>query len=230
MGQRWLRRGSSGEFRCTRFAAAIWNYCRMREHVAFAAASTAWAVLCPSPFGGGAFVSCVAALSPAELSYLTRVGPIIFNRGFKPWRSEDTGQTRVPKTPDTGPGRIGRRREGLSFFIRSTMPRGFTRSVSNSTASPLSWPSPRVPACSPFRQRAGVRTEDHPLYLREFEGTIPKASMAQGRHVMDQGSWKAESYTTPDLRRSPSFELDAAPYGVWRPHQDARDGKRETGF
>lgn len=54
----------------------------------------------------------------------------------------------------------------------------------------LSWAVTRGPSADPAQKRLAVRTEDHPLDYRTFEGTIPKTDYGGGTvMIWDRGFW-----------------------------------------
>ena len=65
----------------------------------------------------------------------------------------------------------------------------------------LSWAVTRGPSPDPREKRLAVRTEDHPLSYRAFEGTIPARAYGGGTVMLwDQGLWLPENDPAAGLK------------------------------
>ncbi|QJR81667.1 DNA ligase D [Alteromonas pelagimontana] len=62
-----------------------------------------------------------------------------------------------------------------------------------------SWAVPKGPSFNPNHKRLAVRTEDHPISYRTFEGVIPKNQYGAGPvMVWDAGTWESLEENTDD--------------------------------
>lgn len=73
----------------------------------------------------------------------------------------------------------------------------------------LSWAVPKGPSLSPADKRLAVRTEDHPLSYRHFEGRIAPGLYGAGAMIVwDQGTWQPQDEPREALQRGRlHFEL-----------------------
>ncbi len=95
----------------------------------------------------------------------------------------------------------------------------------------LSWSVPKGPSLKPAERRLAVRTEDHPLGYKSFEGIIPKGQYGGGTVlVWDQGSWDPIDDPTAGLAKGHlQFELHGEKLtGRWHLVKTRGDGKQET--
>lgn len=74
----------------------------------------------------------------------------------------------------------------------------------------LSWAVPKGPSLRAGEKRLAVRTEDHPLDYRDFEGAIPKGEYGGGTVlVWDRGTWTCDGDPREALKRGRlTFTLD----------------------
>jgi bifunctional non-homologous end joining protein LigD len=73
-----------------------------------------------------------------------------------------------------------------------------------------SWAVTRGPSLDPADKRLAVRTEDHPVEYRSFEGTIPKGEYGGGTVMLwDRGRWRPRDDPHEGLERGVlKFDLD----------------------
>jgi DNA ligase D-like protein (predicted ligase)/DNA ligase D-like protein (predicted 3'-phosphoesterase) len=118
----------------------------------------------------------------------------------------DFRRTQEPK------GRVGRGRSshGGRFVVQKHAARRLHYDFRLEIDGVLkSWAVTRGPSLNPADKRLAVRTEDHPLEYRKFEGVIPKGEYGGGTVMLwDQGRWSAKSDPHEGLARGTlKFEL-----------------------
>lgn len=96
----------------------------------------------------------------------------------------------------------------------------------------LSWAVTRGPSLDPADKRLAVRTEDHPVSYRDFEGVIPPGQYGSGTVMLwDRGSWSpAGSDVNAALDKGElKFTLHGERLkGEWVLVRMNREGKREN--
>ena len=94
----------------------------------------------------------------------------------------------------------------------------------------LSWSVPKGPSLQPGSKRLAVRTEDHPLDYRDFEGIIPEGEYGGGTVVVwDRGTWTPEGDARDMMKRGRlTFDLHGEKLrGRWHLVRTRPQGKQE---
>lgn len=95
----------------------------------------------------------------------------------------------------------------------------------------LSWAVTKGPSLNPADKRLAVRTEDHPLAYRTFEGNIPEDQYGGGTVMLwDEGTWEPKGDPHAGLEKGRlSFELSGKRLrGGWHLIRMRGAGKREN--
>src|SRR5437868_9245307 len=136
------------------------------------------------------------------------------------------------KTPEPPPGRIGTKKEELSYLIQkhdaTRLHYDFRLELDGVL---LSWAVTKGPSLNPSDKRLAVRTEDQPLSYGTFEGTIPKGQYGGGTVMLwDEGTWEPKGDPHAGLKKGHlSFTLHGERLkGGWDLVRMRGDAKREN--
>lgn len=94
-----------------------------------------------------------------------------------------------------------------------------------------SWSVPKGPSTAPGDRRLAVRTEDHPLDYRDFEGIIPAGEYGGGTVIVwDRGTWEPEGDAAAAMARGRlTFTLHGDKLrGRWHLVRTKPTGKQES--
>lgn len=94
-----------------------------------------------------------------------------------------------------------------------------------------SWAVPKGPSVDPSERRLAMRTEDHPMDYRHFEGVIPEGEYGGGTvMVWDRGHWTPEGNPHKGIAAGKlDFVLEGSRlHGKWRLVRTGADGGRES--
>src|SRR6187399_2293629 len=136
------------------------------------------------------------------------------------------------KTPEPPPGRVGAKKEELSYLIQkhdaTRLHYDFRLEFEGVL---LSWAITKGPSLNSADKRLAVRTEDHPLSYVSFEGTIPKGQYGGGTVMLwDEVTWEPKGDPRAGLKKGHlSFTLHGARLkGDWDLVRMHGDDKREN--
>jgi bifunctional non-homologous end joining protein LigD len=108
-------------------------------------------------------------------------------------------------------GRVGHTDTGRSFVVQKHAARRLHYDLRlEHDGVLLSWAVPKGPSLAVGDRRLAVRTEDHPVDYRDFEGTIPEGQYGGGQVIVwDRGTWRPLEDPDEGLRSGHlDFELD----------------------
>ncbi len=136
------------------------------------------------------------------------------------------------KTPEPAPDQVSPRVGRLSYLIQkhdaTRLHYDFRLELDGVL---LSWAVTKGPSLNPADKRLAVRTEDHPLSYKTFEGTIPQGEYGGGTVMMwDEGTWEPKGDARAGLEKGHlSFILHGQRLkGGWGLIRMRGDAKREN--